>query len=222
MSDGDLSALLTFLAIPAGGLIAAGILWAMLRPPKGVTMNTDPTLKPDIAALQKRLAEDPGFAAEVTGDRPRAKLNDEAPSDAAHWHKRTQAAETEARTLRLRYGVVSGWIVQALKVLDTLDPEDSTEADELGKLIAAGEMLALTTLANSKTPNKPLRRGVDGVCTRSTCECEREGLGDQCVWLKPAEAEFKCFGEPSLCANPRGCACVPDSKTPNAQVTGRP
>ena len=30
----------------------------------------DPTLKPDIAALKKRLAEDPGFAAEVTGDRP--------------------------------------------------------------------------------------------------------------------------------------------------------
>ena len=129
--------------------------------------------------------------------------------------QRVRDAETEARTLRLRYGVVSGWIVQALKVLDTLDPEDSTEADELGKLIAAGEMLALTTLANSKTPNKPLRRGVDGVCTRSTCECEREGLGDQCVWLKPAEAEFECLGEPSLCANPRGCACVPDSKTPN-------
>lgn len=58
--------------------------------------------------------------------------------------------------------------------------------------------------------NKPLRRGVDGVCTRSTCECEREGLGDQCVWLKPAEAEFECLGEPSLCANPRGCACLPD------------
>lgn len=33
-------------------------------------MNTDPTLKPDIAALKKRLAEDPGFAAQVTGDRP--------------------------------------------------------------------------------------------------------------------------------------------------------
>jgi hypothetical protein len=56
---------------------------------------------------------------------------------------------------------------------------------------------------------------VDGVCTRSTCECEREGLGDQCVWLKPVEAEFECLGEPSLCTNPRGCACVPDSKTPN-------
>ena len=127
----------------------------------------------------------------------------------------------EERTLRLRYGVVSGWIVRALKVLDTLDPDDSAEADELRKLIAAGEVLALTTLANSKTPNKPLRRGVDGVCTRSTCECEREGLGDQCVWLKPAEAEFECMGEPSLCANPRGCACVPDSKTPNADLSGR-
>lgn len=60
---------------------------------------------------------------------------------------------TEERTLRLRYGVVSGWIVEALKVLDTLDPDDTHEADELRKLIAAGEVLALTTLANSKTPN---------------------------------------------------------------------
>ena len=130
---------------------------------------------------------------------------------------------------------------------------------------------------------RPLRRGVDGVCTRSTCECAREGLGDQCVWLRPAEAEFaaqvtgeqaamqpelalffrdlrnyllhvidmskgehyldvvrlnaqalirrmelisaepaefECLGEPSLCTNPRGCACVPDSKTPNAKLTG--
>lgn len=30
----------------------------------------DPVLKPDIAALKKRLAEDPAFAAQVTGDRP--------------------------------------------------------------------------------------------------------------------------------------------------------
>lgn len=32
-------------------------------------MNADPKLKPDIAALKKRLSEDPGFAAQVTGDR---------------------------------------------------------------------------------------------------------------------------------------------------------
>jgi hypothetical protein len=31
MSDGDLSALLTLLAIPAGGLIAAAILWLLFR-----------------------------------------------------------------------------------------------------------------------------------------------------------------------------------------------
>jgi hypothetical protein len=33
---------------------------------------------------------------------------------------------------------------------------------------------------------KPLRRGVNGVCTRRSCECEREGLGDQCIWLEKA------------------------------------
>jgi hypothetical protein len=68
-------------------------------------------------------------------------------------HFRHPAAKTEIRTLRCRYAVVSGWIVAALKVLDTLDPEDTAEADELHKLIKAGEVLALTALANSKTPN---------------------------------------------------------------------
>jgi len=48
--------------------------------------------------------------------------------------------------------------------------------------------------------NKPLRRGVDGVCTRSTCECEREGLGDQCVWLKPADRR-----PAPGCRTPEGC-----------------
>lgn len=38
--------------------------------PRGCACVPDPTLKPDIAALKKRLAEDPGFAAEVTGDKP--------------------------------------------------------------------------------------------------------------------------------------------------------
>jgi hypothetical protein len=31
MSDGDLSAVLTLLAIPTGGLIALAILWLLLR-----------------------------------------------------------------------------------------------------------------------------------------------------------------------------------------------
>lgn len=46
---------------------------------------------------------------------------------------------------------------------------------------------------------RPLRRGVDGVCTRSTCECEREGLGDQCIWLRPTDAELeRRTGEPHI------------------------
>ena len=118
----------------------------------------DPELKPDIAALKKRMAEDPAFAAQVTGDRPPTPV---------------------------------GW----------------SDTDWLKHL---------------EKRDEPLRRGVNGVCIRSTCECEREGLGDQCVWLKPVEAEFECLGEPSLCANPRGCACVPDSKTPNAEFSGGP
>ena len=80
-------------------------------------------------------------------------------------------AETEAVTLRGQLGAASGWIVEALKVLDTVDPDDTDEAERLAALVKAGEMLALTTLANSKAP------------------------------------EFECLGEPSLCTNPRGCAC---------------
>ena len=46
---------------------------------------------------------------------------------------------------------------------------------------------------------RPLRRGVDGVCTRSTCECERENLGYQCVWLRPTDAELeRRTGEPHI------------------------
>ena len=46
---------------------------------------------------------------------------------------------------------------------------------------------------------RPLRRGVDGVCTRKTCECEREGLGDQCIWLRASDAELqRRTGEPHI------------------------
>ena len=46
---------------------------------------------------------------------------------------------------------------------------------------------------------RPLRRGVDGVCTRSTCECARKGLGDQCIWLRPSDAELeRRTGEPHI------------------------
>lgn len=60
---------------------------------------------------------------------------------------RRAAAETEARTLRCRYAVVSGWIVEALKVLDTIDPDDLDESERLMTLIKGGEMLSMSALA---------------------------------------------------------------------------
>ncbi len=49
----------------------------------------------------------------------------------------------------------------------------------------------------SRPQRKPLRRGVNGVCTRRSCECEREGLGDQCIWLEPmAKVEPTCTAPP--------------------------
>ena len=69
-------------------------------------------------------------------------------------------------------------------------------------------------MANSKTPNKPLRRGVDGICTRSACECEREGLGDQCVWLGPNDAELeRRTGEPHIDGYPLQSGLPPPAKT---------
>ena len=67
--------------------------------------------------------------------------------------KRRCAAESEAMAIRGQLGAASGWIVEALKVLDTVDPDDTDEAERLAKLVKAGEVLALATLARSKTPN---------------------------------------------------------------------
>lgn len=33
----------------------------------------------------------------------------------------------------------------------------------------------------------PLKRGSTGVCSRSKCICERDGLGNECIWLRPAQ-----------------------------------
>jgi hypothetical protein len=34
----------------------------------------------------------------------------------------------------------------------------------------------------------PLRRGLTGRCVKKVCECERAGLGDECIWLDPIGA----------------------------------
>ncbi len=72
--------------------------------------------------------------------------------------KQRCAAESEALALRGQLGAASGWIVKALEVLDTVDPDDTDEAERLAALVKAGEVLALATLARSKTPNAPHNR----------------------------------------------------------------
>ena len=61
--------------------------------------------------------------------------------------------------MRGQLGAASGWIVKALKVLDTVDPDDTDEAERLAALVKAGEVLALATLARSKLPNVPVEAG---------------------------------------------------------------
>lgn len=48
--------------------------------------------------------------------------------------KQRCAAESEALALRGQLGAASGWIVKALKVLDTVDPDDTDEAERLAAL----------------------------------------------------------------------------------------
>lgn len=44
-----------------------------------------------------------------------------------------------------------------------------------------------------------LIRGVTGECGRSECICERDGLGPECIWLRPTDAELRRrTGEPHI------------------------
>lgn len=48
-------------------------------------------------------------------------------------------------------------------------------------------------------PAEQLRRGITGVCSKGVCECEREGYGDKCIWLRPTDAELeRRTGEPHI------------------------
>ena len=51
----------------------------------------------------------------------------------------------------------------------------------------------------SAPSGEPLRRGSTGVCSRKNCECERARLGNQCIWLRPTDAELqRRTGEPHI------------------------
>ena len=76
---------------------------------------------------------------------------------------------------------------QALEALEVATTPLAKDRQEVLRAQAALKAALAEPVQDKRTPVRPLRRGVDGVCTRSTCECERAGLGDQCIWLRPAE-----------------------------------
>ena len=49
----------------------------------------------------------------------------------------------------------------------------------------AHRVLARPAAPLSEVKRQRLKRGSTGVCSRSICVCERDGLGDECVWLSP-------------------------------------
>ena len=76
--------------------------------------------------------------------------------DAPEW---IQEAE-ETNTLRAQLQTLGLWIAEALTVLDTVEPEETTEAELLTALIRRGEMLVLASLARGGAlgPNAEVRR----------------------------------------------------------------
>lgn len=50
-----------------------------------------------------------------------------------------------------------------------------------------GRVRKMLSAALAQPEPKPLRRGTTGRCSRSICICGRDGLGDQCIWLRPSE-----------------------------------
>lgn len=143
-------------------------------------MNADPRLKPDIAALKKRLSEDPGFAAQVTGEQ--AAMRPE---------------------LALFFRDLRNYL---LHVIDMGKGEHYLDVVRLNAqaLIRRMEILA----AAQVTSDRPLTPGC-----RSPEGCRENGCLGWCDEHRPPAVpdsktpEFECPGEPSLCANPRGCAC---------------
>ena len=85
-----------------------------------------------------------------------------------------QEAAAEVVRLSGQHEAFGRWIVDALKVLDTIDPDDMEESEQLLALIKAGEMLTLAALA-PKMLHK-LKNATGPVCNLKT------------PWLAPDEA----------------------------------
>lgn len=65
------------------------------------------------------------------------------------WEPHALCDEAAAELMRLhgQMETFGRWIVEALKVLDTIDPDDLDESERLMTLIKGGEMLSMSALA---------------------------------------------------------------------------
>ena len=73
----------------------------------------------------------------------------------------------------------------AQQALEALEEYQSKGAPFLA---CDGAVAALrAALAQQEEPVKPapLKRGITGRCARKVCECEKEGLGPECIYLEP-------------------------------------
>ncbi len=63
------------------------------------------------------------------------------------WYAARKHEPESVPELRAQLQVLGRWIAEALTVLDTVEPEETTEAELLTALIRRGEMLVLASLA---------------------------------------------------------------------------
>ena len=76
-----------------------------------------------------------------------SQMADEAPPMDSLTAGDVRQAGDEITRLHGQMETLGRWIVEALKVLDTIDPDDMEESEKLMSLIKAGEMLTVAALA---------------------------------------------------------------------------
>ena len=67
----------------------------------------------------------------------------------------------------------------------SMKPAHKGNADLLGRQAQENALIELTRESErlGLYERGPLKRGKTGTCLRTPCQCEAEGLGDECVWL---------------------------------------
>ena len=88
-------------------------------------------------------------------------LNDEAPSNAAYWHKAATEAQAENKRLRGERAVMAQWIKTACEVIETIAPDEWEGEGSAGEMIASGMALAYPPDRAQNTANDLLAQPKD-------------------------------------------------------------